>query len=102
MLTNLLIQVWFAFSDNDNVGVKQHHFCSSSITEVCTCVKCCWKKCLNNGNLLISTHTIKKCNKTVTNDIFYLNPNDTLDSKAYAIRKTSQYLIKLISKKILF
>ena len=65
-----------------NIDVKEHHFSSSSKTEVCTYEKSCQVKCLNNANALIPAHKIKiyEMNKLSTFIYFNTNSFDKLTS----------------------
>ena len=76
---------------------KLYHFRSSSIKEICTYVKNCWEKSLENANMLIPAYKIKIYNTNDTTEIIKLSTLNYFNDNPFD-ENISQFLQKIYMK----
>ena len=79
------------------LAVKLYHFRSSSIKEICTYVKNCWEKSLENANMLIPAYKIKIYNTNDTTEIIKLSTLNYFNDNPFD-ENISQFLQKIYMK----
>ena len=93
--------VVFLVNSQNNIGGKLHHFRSSSIKEVCTYVKNCWEKCLENAHVLIPAQKIKIYNTNDTTEIIKLSTLNYFNDNPFDEKSESTSVQNLCNEQIL-